>query len=430
MNKKKLMAMLAKLETKKQGLIQRSATTEVVAELRSINSDLETLNSEIAELRSIVDAMPDEEEPPAGGNTPPAAEHRSQAMGGGDPGLAQVLSSFGLQQQERSADPSDKFGTMEYRKAFMEFAIRGEIKPELRANAQTTSNDVSAVVPTTILNEVIRKLEVRGRVWSRVRKLNIKGGVDVPLLSVKPVATWITETTPSDRQKIQANTKVSFSYYGLECKVAVSLLADTITLEGFETLVIDLIVEAMIKALESAVVGGTGTGQPLGITKDTRVPAGQIVTLDETEITAYQPWKRKVFAKMPLAYKAGAVFFMASGTFETYVDGMVDEAGQPIGRTNYGITNGIQERFAGKEVILVEDDLIQPYDTAASGDVIAIFCDLSNYGVNTNMQLTMFRYLDHDTNQWVDKAILIADGKLLDPNGVVIIKKGAAGSGT
>ena len=430
MNKKKLMAMLAKLESKKQGLIQRSGTTELVAELRSINSDLEALNDEITELRSIVDGMPDEEEQPAGGSTPPATEHRSQSPGAGNPGLAQVLSSFGLQQQQRSEEPSDKFGTMEYRKAFMDFAIRGEIKPELRANAQTTTNDVSAIVPTTILNEVIRKLEVRGRVWSRVRKLNIKGGVDVPLLSVKPVATWITETTPSDRQKVQANTKVSFSYYGLECKVAVSLLADTVTLEGFETLVIDLIVEAMIKALEAAVVSGTGEGQPLGITKDNRVPAGQLVTLDETEITAYQPWKKKVFAKMPLAYKAGAVFFMASGTFETYIDGMVDDSGQPIGRTNYGITNGIQERFAGKEVILVEDDLIQPYDTATEGDVIAIFCDLSNYGVNSNMQLTMFRYLDHDTNQWVDKAILIADGKLLDPNGVVIVKKGGAVLGT
>jgi hypothetical protein len=41
------------------------------------------------------------------------------------------------------------------------------------------------------------------------------------------------------------------------------------------------------------------------------------------------------------------------------------------------------------------------------------------------MQLAMYRWLDHDTNQWVDKALLIADGKILDPNGVMIIKKGA-----
>ncbi|QJD87896.1 phage major capsid protein [Cohnella herbarum] len=424
-----LKKLLKQKEEKRSALKLRGDKSEDVQEVRSIIGEVEEIDKEITELRQQIETLPDDQI--AGGATLPA-EGRSQmtAAGGagGNSGLAQVLASYGLTQQ-RQADPEDRYGSLEYRKAFMAFAVTGEIKPELRANAQTTTADVSAVIPTTILNEVIRKLEVRGRVWGRVRKLNIKGGVDVPILSVKPVATWITETTPSDRQKTQANTKVSFSYYGLECKVAVSLLADTVTLDGFESLIIDLIVEAMIKALEAAIVSGTGAGQPMGITKDTRVPAGQIVTLDPTEILNYQQWKKKVFAKLPLAYKAGAVFFMASGTFETYIDGMVDDAGQPIGRVNYGITNGIQERFAGKEVILVEDDLIQPFDTAATNDVFAIFCDLTNYGVNSNMQLTLFRYLDHDTNQWVDKAILIADGKLLDPNGVVIVKK-AAGSGT
>ena len=41
------------------------------------------------------------------------------------------------------------------------------------------------------------------------------------------------------------------------------------------------------------------------------------------------------------------------------------------------------------------------------------------------MQLTMVRYTDHDKNEIVDKGILVADGKVLDPNGFVIIKKGA-----
>ncbi len=426
-----LKKLLKQKEDKRASLKQRGDKSEDVQEVRSILIEIEDIDKEIAELRQQIDMLPDE--PIAGGSTPPTEARSQVAMINNQSAgqVAQVMASYGMTPTaQRSENPSDQYSTLEYRKAFMDFAIRGEIKPELRANAQTTTSDVSAVIPTTILNEVIRKLEVRGRVWSRVRKLNVQGGVDVPILSVKPVATWITESTPSDRQKVQANTKVSFNYYGLECKVAVSLLANTVTLEGFESLIIDLIVEAMIKALESAVVSGSGSGQPLGITKDNRVPAAQIVTMNSTEILSYQQWKKKVFAKLPLAYKAGSVFFMANGTFETYIDGMVDDVGQPIGRVNYGITNGIQERFAGKEVILVEDDLIQPFDTAAEDDVVAIFCDLSNYAVNSNMELTLFRYLDHDTNQWVDKAILIADGKLLDPNGVVIVKKGADDSGS
>jgi HK97 family phage major capsid protein len=207
-------------------------------------------------------------------------------------------------------------------------------------------------------------------------------------------------------------------------------------LDSFETTLRDLIVEAMVEVLDKTIISGDGNNKPLGITADNRIPPGNIVTLSPSEITKWDVWKKKVFAKMPLAYKAGAAFYMANGTFESYIDGMVDQNGQPVGRVNYGITNGPQERFGGKEVILVEDDVIKPYDdangpvvgtggTTTPGDVIAIYANLNNYVINSNMQLALFRYFDHDTNQWVDKAIMIADGRLLDPNGVVIVRKGA-----
>lgn len=434
--KEKLKKMLQAKQARKAELVARSQAATDVAELRSINGEMETLNGEIAELTGMIAGIEEEEQrsqQPGGAPTPGAAplgaqppEQRQQ-----HPGLAQVMGSYGMSggqqgQQQRSAEPEDYFATREYRSAFMAFAKTGEIKPELRANATTTTTDVSAVIPTTILNEVIRKVTVYGQVFSRVRKLNVKGGVDIPILSLKPVATWIGETTVSDKQKVQANTKLSFTYFGLECKVATSLLADTVTLEGFETTIVDLIVEAMVKAIDLAVIKGDGTGKPKGITADTRVPAGQIVTMTPAEFADWEQWSKKVLAKMPLAYKAGATFLMASGTFEGYINGMVDDNGQPIGRVNYGITEGPQERFAGKEVIQVEDDVIAPFADAATDDVVAIYCNLKNYGFNSNMQMTMFRYFDHDTNEWVDKAILIADGKLIDPNGVVIVKKGAA----
>jgi HK97 family phage major capsid protein len=426
MNKKKLMALLAKKEARKTEIGTRSAATEDVAELRSLNTELEGLNSEITELRSIVDAIPDEV-PPAVPTPAPPIEQRFTP-----PGQLNPLATFGLgggnqvpSAQQRDEEPEDRYATIEYRKAFMRFAQTGEITPELRANAMTGSSDISAVIPSTILNEVIRKVTSYGQLFSRVRKLNVKGGVTIPILSLKPVATWIGEAVVSDKQKVQANTNISFSYYGLECKVSTSLLADSVHLTGFENTITDLITEAMVKALDTAILNGTGTGTPLGITKDTRVPAAQVITLTAANFIKWDAWKKQVFAKMPLSYKAGASFFMASGTFEGYIDGMVDAQGQPVGRTNFGITDGPQERFGGKAVVQVEDDIITPYDVAVTGDVVAVYVDLKNYGFNSNMQMTMFRYLDQNTNEWIDKAILIADGKLIDPNGVVVVKKGA-----
>ncbi len=326
----------------------------------------------------------------------------------------------------KKPEPEDKYNSIEYRKAFMNFCKTGVMPQEFRnVDTYTGTADASAVIPTTIMQEIIKEMKSYGQIFSRVRKTNIMGGVEVPILSLKPTATWIGEDAVSDRQKVTANTKVTFSYYGLECKVAVSLLADVTTLDIFESTITQLIVEAMTKALDIAIIKGTGSGQPTGITVDTRIPADNIITLAAADFVKWDSWKKKVFAKIPLAYRAGGSFIMAAGTFEGYIDGMVDANGQPIGRVNYGITDGPQERFGGREVILVEDDVIAPYESAAVGDVVAVFCKLSDYCINSNMQMSMYRWLDHDTNQWVDKAILIADGKILDPNGVLIIKKGA-----
>ena len=422
--KDKLLKLLKSKEDERASLVKRSGETEDIKELRSINAALDAINSEIDELRGMVAALDEAEKK----NEEAQGEQRSA-----DPvGETTVVATYGVGSGEvRAAEQSDPCGTLEYRTAFMDYVKTGKIAPalkpglEARDHAMTTAADVSAIIPTTILNEIISKVQVYGQVFKRVRKLSIKGGVNVPILSLKPTATWIGESPTSNKQNIQVNSNVSFSYYGLECKVSASLLADTVTLSIFESTVVDLVVEAMVKAIDLGVIKGDGEGKMLGITVDPRVPAGQVVSLSPSEFDAWDEWKKKVFAKMPLSYKGGAVFLMASGTFEGYIDGMVDANGQPVGRINYGIANGPQERFGGKEVIQVEDDIIPPYDDAEVGDVVAIYCNLGNYAFNSNMQMTMFRYFDHDTNEWVNKAIMIADGKLIDPHGVIVVKKGA-----
>ena len=116
---------------------------------------------------------------------------------------------------------------------------------------------------------------------------------------------------------------------------------------------------------------------------------------------------------------------MAQATFDGYIDGMVDANGQPIARVNYGITGEETYRFGGKEVITVEEDVLKAYETASASDVVAVFVNLNDYAINSNLQLQTYKWVDHSTNKVYNKAILIADGKLLDPNGVLLIKKGA-----
>lgn len=427
MNKKKLLALIAKKNERKAALIKKSDDCEDVVMLRSINADLDQLNEEIRSLQELADEMPDDE--PTGQNPAGLDESgqslRTRTVNGQVPGMV-IAGAATPNAPEGRSTPEDKYDTLEYRTAFMEYCVRGTaISAEYRADSFSGIADAASVIPTTIMNEIIKQMKVRGQIYSRVRPTNIPGGVQVPILSLKPVAKRITENTPSPRQKISMKNYISFSYYGLECKVATSLLASVVTLPQFEAEIAPLITEAMITQVEIETFNGTGVGEQLGILTDSRVSEEQKITLSEKEFTSWEAWKKKVFAKVPLAYRSYSIF-MGAGTFDGYIDGMVDTNGQPIGRINYGIADSPTYRFGGKEVVEVEEDVIKSYDTAAEGDVVAVFVDLKNYAINSNMQMAMYRWFDHDTNQWVDKAILINDGKLLDAAGVIIVKKGAA----
>lgn len=425
MNKKKLLELLGKKEARKAELGKKGASATAVEELRSINGELEALNDEIAELRSIIDAIPDDEpetDPQQRSQDPMgAAQHRSQPVG-----ATQVMGTYGLQshqtQQQRSVD---KYDTPEYRSAFMDYVTKGVRAEnlEFRADATTGTGDIGAVIPTTILNRIVEKLKDYGMIWSRVTKTSIPGGVEIPVSNAKPTATWVAAGKMSDKQKKEVKGKITFSYHKLQCRVAVELVADTVAMPIFEQTVTDNIYEAMVVALEEAIISGSGSGQPLGIINDTNIPAGQIIEIDAADLSKYETWT-ELFAKLPRKYRSRAVLIMADADWNKYILGMVDTNGQPIARVTYGIDGTQQERLLGKEVIPVEDYL-PSVDDAAAGEVFGIICTLSDYMVNSNMQMTFKRYFNEDTDEWISKSTLIADGKLADRNGVVLLKKKA-----
>lgn len=315
----------------------------------------------------------------------------------------------------------DIYASKEYRHGFMNYCKTGE-KNEVFLNATSTTSDTGAVIPTTILNKIVEKMADYGRIYSKVTKTTIKGGVEIPLSTAKPTALWTAEGTVADKQKKSASDTISFNYYKLQVRVAVSLIADAVTLSSFEAIVADNVYEAMIVALETAIINGTGTGQPLGITKDT-VPASRVISITPAEFGAFQTWTT-IKGKVPRKYRNGYVMILNDSDYSKYIEGMVDSNGQPVARVTMGLNGTETERFLGKEVIATEDYL-PSIDDATAGDVVGVLVRLSDYMLNSNLQMTYKRYFDEDTDEWISKSTLIADGKLSDRNGVVLIKKKA-----
>jgi len=313
----------------------------------------------------------------------------------------------------------DKYGSMAYRKAFMQYVCRGVAIPaEYRADAVSTTTDVGAAIPTTVLNQIVEKLESTGMILALVTRTAYKGGVSIPVSTVKPTATWVNEGAGSDKQKknIAKDGMITFAYHKLRCAVAVSLEVDTMAISAFETLLINNIVEAMTKALEQSIIDGNGAGKPKGILAE-EVAAGQEI---ESAAPAYADLIAAEGA-LPQAYENGAVWCMSKKTFMQYY-GLTDNNGQPIGRVNYGIAGKPERTLLGRPVVCC-DYVTSFAASVADGTKFAFLFNFKDYVLNTNYAMGVKKYEDNNTDDMVTKGIMLADGKVVDKNSLVVIKK-------
>ena len=397
-------------------LIQAATTAD---EVRNYGNELTTVENELREAKVQLqqfEARNTMGEPSANGFNPSAT-------------VATV-------QMNQRKSTEEKFGTMEYRMAFKKYVQTGEAIPhELRAGGDTgttITTDIGMIIPTTIMNEFIKDVsKVYGQIYSKVRKLNVKGGVEFPISKLSANFKWITETTVSDKQKAgDIKEKVSFSYHIGEIRVAESLLAQVVSLDIFESEIVRIMVEAYVKAMDTAIISGTGSGQPLGITKDPRVTGntGNIIEFEADEIGDWTAWRKKLFAKVPLSKRGSGEFLFPASTVESNLLTMKDANGRPLFReATDGTIGNLAGTFFGRDVTLVEPDIIKDYDTAATGDIIGIFWTPNDYAINTNLQFGMKRYFDEDTNEWINKGLTIVDGKILDVSGCYLLKKKVSG---
>src|SRR5699024_5865319 len=144
-------------------------------------------------------------------------------------------------QMNQRKSTEEKFGTMEYRMAFKKYVQTGEAIPhELRAGGDTgttVTTDIGMIIPTTIMNEFIKDVsKVYGQVYAKVRKLNVKGGVEFPVSKLSATFKWISESAPSGKQYAgDIKQKVSFSHHIGDRRFAESLIVMVVSLELFES---------------------------------------------------------------------------------------------------------------------------------------------------------------------------------------------------
>lgn len=115
----------------------------------------------------------------------------------------------------------------------------------------------------------------------------------------------------------------------------------------------------------------------------------------------------------------------AKSTYFNQIAAMTDTSGQPIARVNAGVSGKPEYRILGRPVNFVSSEYMSDFSSTVSADtVVAFMFRMEDYILNTNLNVTVKRYEDHETDDQVTKAIMMADGKVVDNNSLVeVIQK-------
>lgn len=322
---------------------------------------------------------------------------------------------------------------LQERTAFMEYVQTGKMSDLLqRTDVTGVSTDLGVLIPKTVQQEIIKNIdEMYGSLYAKVKHLNIRGGVEYPIGSFSATFSRITESAVSDRQKGGSITgSVVFGYNIGEIRIAQTLLESLLAVPVFEAELAKVIAEAFVKAMDSEILNGTGTGgQMEGILGKAGVTT---ITFHEGEIADWKTIQKKIFGGMSLGFKALPYeFVMSNGTWESQIKTLSDDNNRPVYAEPFNPVDGTFScSFRGHNVTLVEPTLLPDFDAAAVNKIFGmIWVPGDAYAINSNMNFSVVQYVDHEKNQIVKKALVVNDGKVLRKDRIILLKKVAKPAG-
>lgn len=448
--KKFLQSLIARKKEELAKTEKRMKESQDVNEVRSLGETLLALRDEITDAETQL-ANLDKGEGEGEGNgegegqlsNPPAnGEGRSGKPAGRSSNFDPKASySQKSGEQSHSNEDEDPRSTMEYRKAFMNFVKTGERSSVLiskRANDdQNESSDLGVLLPITVIQEIMTETEkVYGQLYSSVKKTNIKGGVRYPIGAFDATFTRIGENgAPTDRQNAGSVTGyIEFTYKLGEIRLAQTLLANVLSVPVFEQELSKTIVEAYVKAMDAEILNGVGADNQMeGILTElnkesgSRIKANHIIDFTAEDMADWKSWQKNLFAKIPLSMRGlSPEFVMTPHTYEANIKTLHDDNNRPVYAETYNPVDGTERSsFKGKNVLFVEEGQgIENFDDAEDGEVFGFYwVGEKAYAINTNLEFAVKRYFDEEKLQYVDRAIVINDGKILNPDYLYILRK-------
>lgn len=288
------------------------------------NADIDSLNIELEGLRQ------------AKTNT----EERNQSIGNFNP-----ITGMNFDSNQNRVPEGDVFASQEYRSAFYKNMLGQKltdvesktysrameiIESEKRADAFSTTTNSAAILPTTTLNEIIKKARTMGGLISNCRNFNIPTNISVPIGTPSSKAQWHTEGATVESENPSDNiVNVKFAGYEIIKIFSISAAAKKMSISAFESYIIDELTNCVMECIADALVNGTGTEQGTGMISGITWDVSNSFTFPIAGSPTYKDFT-KMMGMLKRGYSSKAKWTMNNTTLYNLVYGLVDAQERPI----------------------------------------------------------------------------------------------------
>lgn len=272
-----------------------------------------------------------------------------------------------IKMNERKYDVSSKEYRSAWAKTLMGVELNEEEKRAVGDAVGTTAttfvkadgghqgiNNLGLLIPTSVREEFLESLAEESPIFRDIRKLQVAGNVDLPFLDSADDANWYAELTDTANEG-QEFKSIKLTGNELAKDVVITWKAEAMTVDGFINFILDELRNKMGKALIHAIIYGTGSGQPTGITYGLEaVTSGSdpIATIVDT------------YKSLNASFRAGAKAYISTNV-------NIDIVGYKDLNGNYPFLQGV----GATKLVAIEVD---PY--LANNDIVVGNC--RNYVLN------------------------------------------------
>nr|DAT08318.1 MAG TPA: major capsid protein [Caudoviricetes sp.] len=419
--KDKLLKLIQQKETRKQALLTQVESCEDVVQLRSMNAEMDQLNGDIAEMRSMLEALPNEDMDEREQAAQEGAEQRGE--------MQTILSAILGERAQRGEEEDDA----EYREAWaLELTGRpltdeqrevfDATNAEFRAASPLSTENSGALIPKTVTDGIWARAQEGHAFWADVDPLGVPGTVAAIKDDEKGEdAKWYDEATETEDGS-ESFSQVELVGRELSRCVPVTWKLKRMAIQAFLPYLTKKLGQKAGDALAYGAVRGKGAPgdsesfkpEPLGVITALKKESSTPQVVKVTGQVAYKDLTA-LMAKLASGYMAGAAIYANNATIWAQLANVVDGTGRPVfiaDPSNEGVG-----RILGRPVKL---------ESALEDGQILLGNPREGYFANLAQDMTI-TVEDHGKKRYTDYIIYaIADGKPMDNKAFALLEATAA----